>query len=112
MLLPAPFGPTKPVTRPGETVKDRSSTATVAPKLMHEMVLAARTGDVVKARDTHFKLLGLHKNLFIEANPIPAKWAVQQLGLIGGGIRLPLTTLSSEYHDRVRGAMREAGIQI
>jgi 4-hydroxy-tetrahydrodipicolinate synthase len=89
-----------------------SVTATVAPKLMHEMVFAARAGDVVKARDTHFKLLGLHKNLFLEANPIPAKWAVQQLGLIGGGIRLPLTTLSSEYHERVRTAMREAGIQI
>ncbi len=89
-----------------------SVTATVAPKLMHDMVFAARAGDLVKARDIHFKLLGLHKNLFLEANPIPAKWAVQQMGLIGGGIRLPLTTLSSEYHERVRVAMREAGIQI
>ena len=89
-----------------------SVTATVAPKLMHEMVAAALAGDVKRARDTHFKLLGLHKNLFLEANPIPAKWAVQQLGLIGGGIRLPLTTLSPEYHDRVRAAMREAGIQV
>lgn len=89
-----------------------SVTATVAPKLMHEMVAAALAGDVSTARETHFKLLGLHRNLFLEANPIPAKWAVQQLGLIGGGIRLPLTPLSSEYHDRVRNAMREAGIQV
>ena len=89
-----------------------SVTATVAPKLMHEMVGAALAGDVKRARDAHFKLLGLHKNLFVEANPIPAKWAVQQMGLIGSGIRLPLTTLSSEYHERVRAAMREAGIQV
>jgi 4-hydroxy-tetrahydrodipicolinate synthase len=89
-----------------------SVTATVAPKLMHEMVAAALAGDVARARDTHFRLLGLHRNLFLEANPIPAKWAVQQMGLIGGGIRLPLTPLSSEYHERVRVAMREAGIQV
>ena len=89
-----------------------SVTATVAPKLMHEMVAAARAGDVAKARNAHFKLLALHKDLFVEANPIPAKWAVQQMGLIGGGIRLPLTTLSSEHHERVRAAMREAGIQV
>ncbi len=89
-----------------------SVTATVAPKLMHEMVAAALAGDLAKARDAHFKLLVLHKNLFLEANPIPAKWAVQQMGLIGGGIRLPLTPLSSEYHERVRVAMREAGIQV
>ncbi|MBY0340218.1 MAG: 4-hydroxy-tetrahydrodipicolinate synthase [Rhodocyclaceae bacterium] len=89
-----------------------SVTATVAPKLMHEMVAAALAGDVATARDTHFRLLGLHRNLFLEANPIPAKWAVQQMGLIGGGIRLPLTPLSSEYHERVRVAMREAGIQV
>lgn len=89
-----------------------SVTATVAPKLMHEMVAAALAGDLTTARDRHFKLLGLHKNLFLEANPIPAKWAVQQLGLIGGALRLPLTALSPEYHDRVRAAMREAGINI
>ncbi|HWV17636.1 MAG TPA: 4-hydroxy-tetrahydrodipicolinate synthase [Rhodocyclaceae bacterium] len=89
-----------------------SVTATVAPKLMHEMVAAARAGDVAKARNAHFKLLALHKDLFVEANPIPAKWAVQQMGLIGSGIRLPLTTLSSEHHERVRAAMREAGIQV
>ncbi|HTH94785.1 MAG TPA: 4-hydroxy-tetrahydrodipicolinate synthase [Rhodocyclaceae bacterium] len=89
-----------------------SVTATVAPKLMHEMVAAALAGDLVTARERHLTLLGLHRNLFVEANPIPAKWAVQQLGIIGGGIRLPLTTLSPEYHERVRIAMREAGLKV
>jgi 4-hydroxy-tetrahydrodipicolinate synthase len=56
------------------------------------------------------RLLSLHRNLFVEANPIPVKWAVAQLGLIEGGIRLPLTPLSAEYHDKVREAMREAAI--
>jgi 4-hydroxy-tetrahydrodipicolinate synthase len=57
-------------------------------------------------------LLGLHRHLFCEANPIPAKWAVQQLGLIGSGMRLPMTPLSPEFHDRVRDAMREAGLAV
>jgi len=82
----------------------------VAPRLMHEMCAAALAGDVAKAREIHFKLLGLHRHLFCEANPIPVKWAVQQLGLIPGGIRLPLTTLSPECHERVRSAMRQAGV--
>ena len=69
-------------------------------------------GDVVAARDANFRLLGLHRNLFHEANPIPVKWAAQQMGLMGGGIRLPLTGLSEEFHDRVRSAMRSAGIAV
>ena len=89
---------------------DISVTANVAPRLMHEMCAAALAGDVAKAREIHFKLLGLHRHLFCEANPIPVKWAVQQLGLIPGGIRLPLTTLSPECHERVRSAMRQAGV--
>ena len=89
-----------------------SVTANVAPRLMHEMIAAALAGDVAKARDINFRLLGLHKNLFVEANPIPVKWACQQMGLIGGGLRLPMTPLSPECHDRVRAAMREAGIQL
>ncbi|MDP2795859.1 MAG: 4-hydroxy-tetrahydrodipicolinate synthase [Sulfurisoma sp.] len=89
-----------------------SVTANVAPRLMHEMVTAALAGDVARAREINFRLLGLHKNLFIEANPIPVKWACQQMGLIGGGLRLPLTPLSLEYYDRVRAAMREAGINL
>jgi len=67
-------------------------------------------GDLVKARELNFRLLSLHRNLFCEANPIPVKWACQQLGLIGDGIRLPLTPLSSECHERVRLALRQAGL--
>ncbi|MBK9021989.1 MAG: 4-hydroxy-tetrahydrodipicolinate synthase [Sulfuritalea sp.] len=89
-----------------------SVTANVAPRLMHQMCAAALAGDVVAARDANFRLLGLHRNLFHEANPIPVKWAAQQMGLMGGGIRLPLTGLSEEFHDRVRSAMRSAGIAV
>jgi len=89
-----------------------SVTANVAPRLMHEMIAAALAGDVAKAREINFRLLGLHKQLFVEANPIPVKWACQQMGLIGGGLRLPMTPLSPECHDRVRAAMREAGIKL
>ncbi len=87
-----------------------SVTANVAPRAMHEMCAAALAGDVARAREINFKLLGLHRHLFVEANPIPVKWGVQQLGLIEGGIRLPLTPLSVQYHDLVREAMREAGV--
>lgn len=87
-----------------------SVTANVAPRLMHQMCAAAMAGDLATARDAHFRLLGLHRNLFLEANPIPVKWAAQQMGLIGGGLRLPMTPLSPEFHERVRGAMHEAGI--
>ena len=85
-------------------------TANVAPRMMHEMCVAAAAGDVAKARELHFKLLGLHRDLFCEANPIPVKWAVQQLGLCGAGIRLPLTSLSDANQERVRNAMRQAGL--
>ena len=71
-----------------------SVTANVAPRRMHEMCAAALAGDVAKAREINNRLLGLHRHLFCEANPIPVKWAVQQMGLIKGGIRLPLTPLS------------------
>ncbi len=87
-----------------------SVTANVAPRLMHEMIAAAMAGDVIKAREINFRLLGLHRHLFVEANPIPVKWACQQMGLIGGALRLPMTPLSPEFHDRVRAALREAGI--
>lgn len=89
-----------------------SVTANVAPRLMHEMIAAALVGDVAKARTINFRLLSLHKQLFVEANPIPVKWACAQMGLIEGGLRLPMTPLSAEYHQRVRGALQEAGIQI
>ena len=89
-----------------------SVTANVAPRLMHEMYAAALAGDLPTARELNFRLLGLHRHLFVEANPIPVKWAVQQLGLIQGGMRLPMTRLSPEFHERVRGAMREAGLAV
>ena len=87
-----------------------SVTANAAPRLMHEMCAAALAGDVARARDINNKLLGLHRHLFCEANPIPVKWVVQQIGLIKGGIRLPLTPLSAGCHDLVRTAMRQAEI--
>ena len=87
-----------------------SVTANVAPRLMHEMSAAAHAGDLARAREINFRLLGLHRRLFLEANPIPVKWAVAQLGMIEGGIRLPLTPLSPQHHDAVREAMREAGV--
>ncbi len=89
-----------------------SVTANVAPRLMHEMCTAALEGDVQRARNLHFRLLGLHRNLFLEANPIPVKWAVARMGLIEDGIRLPLTPLSENCHERLRAAMRDAGILI
>lgn len=89
-----------------------SVTANVAPRLMHEMCAAALAGDVAKARGINARLLGLHRHLFVEANPIPVKWAVCRMGLMEAGIRLPLTPLSAEYHERVLQAMREAGIAV
>jgi 4-hydroxy-tetrahydrodipicolinate synthase len=85
-----------------------SVTANVAPRMMHEMCKAAVDGDLRRARELNARLMPLHKALFVEANPIPIKWAVQQLGLIEGGIRLPMTPFSSNYHELVRNAMRHA----
>lgn len=87
-------------------------TGNVAPKLMHEMVAAGLAGDVKAGRGINDRLLGLHKHLFCEANPIPVKWACARMGLIKDTLRLPLTTLSPDCYDRVRAAMREAGINI
>ncbi|WP_322029765.1 4-hydroxy-tetrahydrodipicolinate synthase [Paraburkholderia sp. J76] len=87
-----------------------SVTANVAPRQMSDLCKAALAGDAKAARAIHMKLLSLHKNLFIESNPIPVKWALQELGRIEGGIRLPLTPLDARYHDVVRTALREAGL--
>jgi 4-hydroxy-tetrahydrodipicolinate synthase len=87
-----------------------SVTANVAPRAMHELCVAALGGDVQRARAINNKLLGLHRHLFVEANPIPVKWVLQEMGLIKGGIRLPLTPLSSSFHDLLRGAMEQADI--
>ena len=85
-----------------------SVTANVAPKLMHEMCVAAFEGNLARARELNNALLPLHSKLFVEANPIPVKWACAELGLIPSGLRLPLTPLSAGLHDAVRDAMRHA----
>lgn len=87
-----------------------SVTANAAPKLMHDMCAAALTGDTKAARSANAKLFALHQKLFVEANPIPVKWVLQQMGLIQGGIRLPLVPLSSQFHDTLRSAMKQAAI--
>lgn len=87
-----------------------SVTANVAPRLMHEMNAAALAADAVKARSINARLVGLHRQLFCEANPIPVKWAVSQMGLCGPALRLPLTELQPQYHEQVRAAMKQAGV--
>jgi len=87
-----------------------SVTSNVAPKAMHDMCVAALAGEAEKAHQIDSQLAGLHKNLFIEANPIPVKWALYEMGLIPDGIRLPLTVLSEQFHEPVRDALRQAGI--
>lgn len=85
-------------------------TGNVAPKAMHELCVKSLAGDIAGARAINDKLLGLHKHLFIEANPIPVKWAVQQMGLIKSGIRLPLTPLTENCFSAVKQAMQQAGV--
>jgi len=87
-----------------------SVTANIAPKLMHEMCAAAFANDLITARNINNQLLRLHQDLFVEANPIPIKWAVAQMGLMGTGFRLPLTPLSTQHHELVRKAMKLAEI--
>ena len=87
-----------------------SVTANVAPRLMHELCVAAMAGDAVTARGINAKLFGLHQKLFIEANPIPVKWVLEQMQLIGPGIRLPLTPLAAQHHETLRRAMQQAAL--
>lgn len=87
-----------------------SVTANVAPKLMHELCVAAMAGDVVKAREIQYRLLPVHKAMFMEANPIPVKWALYAMGKMGSGIRLPLTTLTEPVQVQVRAALKTAGL--
>jgi len=86
-----------------------SVTANVAPGPMARMIAAARAGDIKTARKINETLIALHRDLFVEANPIPVKWALAEMGRIGSGIRLPLTPLSTQHHDTVRTALRLAG---
>jgi 4-hydroxy-tetrahydrodipicolinate synthase len=85
-------------------------TGNVAPRLVHDMITAAMRGDNETALAIDEKLAALHENLFIQSNPIPVKWALAEMGLIGKGIRLPLTWLSETCFDAVRDAMRCAGV--
>ena len=87
-----------------------SVTANVAPRDMSELCAAALRGDAETARALNEKLMPLHKNLFIESNPIPVKWALHDMGMMPEGIRLPLTWLSPRCHEPLRQAMRQSGV--
>ncbi|MET0290059.1 MAG: 4-hydroxy-tetrahydrodipicolinate synthase [Pseudoxanthomonas sp.] len=87
-----------------------SVTANVAPRLMHALCVAAMSGDVQTAVRIQQQLLPVHRQLFVEANPIPVKWAVQRLGLCGGTLRLPMTELEAGHQPLVEAALREAGL--
>ena len=89
-----------------------SVTANVAPRLMHEMCNAATGGNEKRAVSIDSQLTELHQTLFVEANPIPVKWALASLGLIEPGLRLPLTELDASFHDRLHKALQSAGIAI
>ncbi|MDG9930835.1 MULTISPECIES: 4-hydroxy-tetrahydrodipicolinate synthase [unclassified Pseudomonas] len=87
-----------------------SVTANVAPRAMADLCAAAMNGDAAAARAINERLMPLHKNLFIESNPIPVKWALHEMGLMQDGIRLPLTWLSPRCHEPLRQAMRQSGV--
>ena len=87
-----------------------SVTANVAPRLMHELCAAALAGDVRRAMEIQFRLLPVHKQLFVEANPIPVKWAMARMGLCGATLRLPMTPLQSAYEAQVEAALRASGL--
>ncbi len=87
-----------------------SVTANVAPRLMHELCEAAMRGDIATAMKIQFQLMPVHKNLFVEANPIPVKWAMARMGLAGGALRLPLTELSEGQRPVVEAALKSSGL--
>jgi 4-hydroxy-tetrahydrodipicolinate synthase len=87
-----------------------SVTANVAPRPMHEMCAAALRGERDAAIAINNRIMGLHHHLFVEANPIPVKWALAEMGLIGPGIRLPLTPLDPRHHDLIKRTLIEAGV--
>ncbi len=89
-----------------------SVTANVAPREMADLCEAALAGNAEKAREINDRLMPLHKNLFCEANPIPVKWAMVEMGLMHKGIRLPLTWLSQGCHEQVRTALRQSGVLV
>ena len=87
-----------------------SVTANVAPRQMHELCVAAMKGDIATAMAIQFKLMPVHKNLFVEANPIPVKWALARMGRCGHALRLPLTQLSTGQQPVVEAALQAAGL--
>ena len=87
-----------------------SVSANIAPRLMHELCVAALAGDVKKAMAIQLQLLPVHKHLFVEANPIPVKWAMKRLGLCNDAMRLPMTRLSTANEPVVEAALRAAGL--
>ncbi|MFZ6644547.1 4-hydroxy-tetrahydrodipicolinate synthase [Undibacterium sp. TJN25] len=87
-----------------------SVTANVAPRAMHELCVAAMRGDTATAIAINNRMLPLHNKLFVEPNPLPVKWAMEEMGLIPSGIRLPLVPLAAPYHETVRAALRESGV--
>ncbi len=87
-----------------------SVTANIAPRKMHELCVAAIAGDAGTAMRIQFELMPLHKNLFIEPNPIPLKWAMARLGICGGAMRLPMTELSEARRPEIESALRDAGL--
>ena len=87
-----------------------SVTANVAPRQMHELCVAAMKGDIATAMKIQFQLMPVHKNLFVEANPIPVKWAMARMGLCGHALRLPLTQLSPSQQPVVETALKSSGL--
>ena len=87
-----------------------SVTANVAPRAMHELCVAAMAGDTKRAMEIQFKLMPLHKQLFVEPNPIPVKWALHRMGRCGGALRLPMTPLTPANQPVVEGALRATGL--
>jgi 4-hydroxy-tetrahydrodipicolinate synthase len=87
-----------------------SVTANIAPRLMHELCVAALAGDTKRAMDIQLRLMPVHKNLFLEGNPIPVKWAMARMGLCGGTLRLPLTPMSSQLEPVLEAALKDSGL--
>jgi 4-hydroxy-tetrahydrodipicolinate synthase len=87
-----------------------SVTANVAPRLMHELCVAATSGNIRRAMEIQFQLMPVHKHLFVEANPIPLKWAMARMGLCGATMRLPMTPLSQGNEGVVETALRASGL--
>ena len=87
-----------------------SVTANIAPRLMHELSVAAVAGNAKRAMEIQRKLMPVHKQLFVQANPIPLKWAMQRMGLCGGTLRLPMTPLEAQFEAQVEDALRAAGL--